>query len=214
MDWTTVREITNKTFPVNVNSPKQQTQDNRVKRLPPTSQVIDILCGDAEGPVIVTLWNDALHQVKKLVQEATQKKEPFLLRLEAFHILPLGNPQWNGTCHTRIHRLQSLRETTEPTAKTTQVSLVPVPQAETPVDFDIPPSEICITSLASLPQPLHTPFRVSVSGIVSDVSEILYTTMRDPPMPKVYFQLTDTEGISCSVWRLVTMQISTICKWV
>jgi len=136
-----------------------------------SNTVCDILMTDNTGPVIITLWEDLVHSwYATMGNPAT----PYI-RLTNLRVAEVPRTEWNGTSLTRIRVLHSTTSTTLRSGTTLSRMAEPTSPYLTRFTFTIPEAPACIGQFFSLQSKLRAPFRITLRGIIDDLSEMLLT---------------------------------------
>ena len=136
------------------------------------SSACDVLLVDNTGPVLVTLWGSMVNDWYTAVSEASK---PFV-SLEAMRVADLpSKSSWHGQSVTKIRVLHST-STNELRAGTT-ITMLAKPSSPFLLSerYVAPTWPTCVTQFASVRSKFKPPFRVTLRGVITDLSEMQMT---------------------------------------
>ena len=149
----------------------------------------DLVLTDNSGPVLVTLWGNVATSFYSAIGSAVGP----IVALDAMRVAPLpANSDWNGTSLTTIRVLHS----TPPVGSRDGTTVTTAAKATSPylgTEFDPPPEPpVCITQFVSVRNKLKSPFRISIRGVVTELSDMQFTQTESE---KRTFILVDDAGM-------------------
>ena len=177
------RELPSK---VTSGSPGKRSLQNRENK--ESNSVCDLLLMDKTGPVIITLWGDLVHTwYSTMGNPAT----PYI-RLTNLRVAELPRTEWNGTSVSRMRVLHSTSPTSRAAGTTLSRTAEPTSPYLTQFTYTIPEAPACINQFLSLQSKLRAPFRITLRGIIDDLSD-MQLTQQDSK--KREFNLVDSAGM-------------------
>ena len=167
---------------VTTRDPMQSPRKRNLRDGEEVNVACDLLLADNTGPVMVTLWGKL---VNDWYASGGHSATPFMT-LEAMRVGELSKGTWNGPSLSAIRVLHSTHGSTL-TMSSTPTSTYLVSATYTP-----PTSPVCESQFMSLHDKLVAPFRVTLRGFVSDLSEMLLSQQEST---KRTFHLVDRAGM-------------------
>ena len=153
-----------------------------------SNTVCDVLLTDNTGPVLITLWGDLVHTwYSTMGNPAT----PYI-RLTNLRVAELPRTEWNGTSVSRMRVLHSTSPTSRAAGTTLSRTAEPTSPYLTQFTYTIPEAPACINQFLSLQSKLRAPFRITLRGIIDDLSD-MQLTQQDSK--KREFNLVDSAGM-------------------
>ena len=155
---------------------------------PGSNIACDILLADNTGPVMLTLWGKI---VNEFYSKVVHTRNPIVF-LEGLRVseLPANSP-WHGTSLTTIRMLHSTHSLTHRPGTT--LTIVETPRSsfllKTAYTAPLPPA--CINEFSQMVGRCKAPFRVTLRGVITDLSE-MQTTVSEAD--KRSFTLVDDAG--------------------
>ena len=177
------RELPSK---VTSGSPGKRSLQNRENK--ESNSVCDLLLMDKTGPVIITLWGDLVHTwYSTMGNPAT----PYI-RLTNLRVAELPRTEWNGTSVSRMRVLHSTSPTSRAAGTALSRTAEPTSPYLTQFTYTIPEAPAFINQFLSLQSKLRAPFRITLRGIIDDLSD-MQLTQQDSK--KREFNLVDSAGM-------------------
>ena len=150
-------------------SPGKRVLQNRENK--ESNSVCDLVLMDNTGPVIITLWEDLVHTwYSTMGNPAT----PYI-RLTNLRVAEVPRTEWNGTSVSRMRALHSTSSTARRTGTTRSRTAEPTSPYLTRFTYTIPEAPACISQFLSLQSKLRAPFRITLRGIIDDLSDMMLT---------------------------------------
>ena len=153
---------------------------------------LDMVLAGNTGPVNVTLWDDAAHQMLSLLgTRRTAGPQKIIVRLEHVRVANLSKSEWNGTIITSLKVVHSVWAT--PMSEGTRISLPTMCSSPYLVSaaYRVPASNVAVQQFAPLSSKLQAPFKGTFVGTVTEVGD-LETSQQG--QGKRYFELVDDHG--------------------
>ena len=166
-----------------------------------TTMAMDVLVMDRTGPLILTLWDDAVKQFLAEVAakqtgarrggRAEQQQKP-IIRVTNVRVSSLSSSDWNGAMVTPIRTLHtsSARSPLMPVTKVMALVTASSPFMAPGRAYEVPARGVCVDFLG-LKDRLEAPFRGTFSGVVTSVQDMGATVAGSP---KRVFCLVDPAG--------------------
>ena len=123
------------------------------------------------------------------------------IRLTNLRVAEVRRSEWNGPALSRMRVLHSTSTTTRRTGTTLSRTTEPTSPYLTRCTYTIPPAPACISQFLSLQSKLRAPFRITLRGIIDDLSDMMLTHQDSK---KRTFVLVDGAGMwlrCCAVGR-------------
>ena len=149
----------------------------------------DLLLVDNTGPVLVTLWGNVVNVWYSSVRNPAT---PFV-NLVGMRVADLpARSTWHGTSLTPIRVLHSTP--TIGSRPGTTLTMLPSPTSPylMSVMYIAPMPPVCVTQFMSVRSKLKAPFRITLRGIISDLSEMLLSQQE---ATKRTFNVVDDAGM-------------------
>ena len=162
-----------------------------------SNTVCDLVLIDNTGPVQITLWEDLVHAWYSTLGNPAA---PYI-RLRNLRVAEVRRSEWNGPALSRMRVLHSTSTTTRRTGTTLSRTTEPTSPYLTRCTYTIPPAAACISQFLSLQSKLRAPFRITLHGIIDDLSDMMLTHQDSK---KRTFVLVDGAGMwlrCCAVGR-------------
>jgi len=133
-----------------------------------TVQACDLLLLDKTGPVCVTLWGQ---MVPEFYARISDPPPPFI-RLTAMRVAGLKpKTPWNGTSITTMRVLHSTTSGSGRAGSTLEMLQQPTSPYLLEATYLPPVWPVCVNKFAMVRSKLQAPCRVSLRGIISELSE-------------------------------------------
>ena len=97
------------------------------------------------------------------------------IRLTNLRVAELPRTEWNGTCVSRMRVLHSTSPTSRAAGTTLSRTAEPTSPYLTQFTYTIPEAPACINQFLSLQSKLRAPFRITLRGIIDDLSDMMLT---------------------------------------
>ena len=155
---------------------------------PDSNIACDILLADNTGPVMLTLWGKI---VNGFYSKVTHTKNPIVF-LDGLRVSELpANSQWHGTSLTTIRMLHSTNPLNNRPGTT--LTIVETPRSSFLLNeaYTAPMPPACINEFSDIVGRCRAPFRVTLRGLITDLSEMQATVSE---ADKRLFTLVDDAG--------------------
>ena len=171
---------------------------------PDANIACDILLVDNTGPAMLTLWGKI---VNEFYTKIAQEKHPIVF-IEGLRVAELpANSQWHGTSLTTIRMLHSVNPISNRAGTT--LSLLDRPRSSFLLNaaYNPPMPPACIHEFSDLVGRCKAPFRVTLRGLITDLSEMQATVSESD---KRLFTLIDEAGswIKCCAVGMPARSVS------
>ena len=148
----------------------------------------NIFLADLTGPIMLTLWGRI---VNDFYSKVTHTRNPFMF-FEGLRVSDLpANKYWNGPSLSKIRMLHSITPMNNRPGTTLTVVETPRSYFLVKEAYAAPMPPACINEFSGLVGRCKAPFRVTLRGIITDVSDIQATVHEDI---KRLFSLVDNAG--------------------
>ena len=167
-------------------SPRKRSSQNLENR--DSNTACDLVLIDNTGPVLITLWDDAVHTwYSTMGNPAT----PYI-RLTNLRVAEIRRTEWNGPSLSRMRVLHSTSSTARRPGTALSRTAEPTSPYLTRFTYTIPEAPACISQFLSLQSKLRAPFRITLRGIIDDLSDMMLTQQ---DTKKRAFILVDAAGM-------------------
>jgi hypothetical protein len=154
-----------------------------------TVQACDLLLLDKRGPVCVTLWGQ---MVPEFYSRLSDPQPPFI-RLTAMRVAALKpKTSWNGTSITTMRVLHSTTSGSGRAGSTLEMLQQPTSPYLLEATYLPPVWPVCVNKFAMVRYKLQAPCRVSLRGVISELSE---KQLSSKDRDKRTFILVDESGL-------------------
>ena len=150
-------------------SPRKRSLQNQENK--ESNTVCNLLLIDNTGPVLITLWEDLVHTwYSTMGNPAT----PYI-RLTNLRVAEVPRTEWNGPSLSRMRVLHSTSSTARRTGTALSRTAEPTSPYLTQFTYTIPEAPACINQFLSLQSKLRAPFRITLRGIIDDLTDMMLT---------------------------------------
>jgi len=171
---------------------------------------MDLTLVDKTGPVMVTLWDDAVGQFQNLMKNnKVQNGGEMCVSIEVLRISQLQKSEWNGKILTPMHAIHSVSAL--PNRRGTQLAMPKFPSSPYLLQarYVAPASPMCLEVFQPRRKELVAPFRATVKGAVANV---LTLDISQGGNAKRLFDIVDQQGTWFKCCALGSVAQSTSLK--
>ena len=146
-----------------------------------STQLVKLILVDQTGPIQVQIWGDDLgdtiinawSRLQTNQASPSAERAPHIVDLQRVRVQAFPKSDWNGDCLTRMRFLRSVENFGANSNATTVTMLTQ------PTSFNLlerkwmqPPLNVCISKFQTIKNKLRAPFRITLSGVISDVKPL------------------------------------------
>ena len=143
--------------------------------------LVKLILVDQTGPIQVQIWGedlgetiiDAWNRLQSNQATPSAERPPRIVDLQRVRVQAFPKTEWNGDSLTRMRFLRNVEKVGVNSTPTT------VSMLTKPTSFNLlerkwvqPPPSVCISKFQTIKNKLRAPFRITVVGIVADVSPV------------------------------------------
>ena len=143
--------------------------------------LVKLILVDQTGPIQVQIWEedlgetiiDAWNRLQSNQATPSAERPPRIVDLQRVRVQAFPKTEWNGDSLTRMRFLRNVEKVGVNSTPTT------VSMLTKPTSFNLlerkwvqPPPSVCISKFQTIKNKLRAPFRITVVGIVADVSPV------------------------------------------
>ena len=177
-------------------SPKKRNANERSE-----TTVCDVIVIDKTGPVVVSCWGCIVQSLEAVIDAhlrrvGSNSSEKPLVLFENLRAQALVSSMYNGEILTSLNHLQTMRDAQNNKLSTVSILTTPTSACMTTATMNMPQSSVVVKQSSDLDD-RPAPFRVSVVGVIVDVSALGEVSAKGNP--KRNLRIVDKYGqwLSC-----------------